>query len=184
MDTHFRGRRLLISGLSADANVIILIVMFWLHIITQLTFLNLLPMGKHFHVITSLPNVFLKKLGYPHDKPKLLELEDEDAWENESLGINYIHQLNWKQGLDLYTCTECGRCKEICPTYATDKPLNLHEFNDNLKHELMEQAPNILRRAELAATMQREEDTEKIEEIKAQMAELNSDKQLVGDVIA
>ena len=90
-------------------------------------------MGKHFHVITALPNVFLKSLGYPHEKAKWLDLEDEAAWEDESLGINHIHQLDWKQGLDLYTCTECGRCKEVCPTYTTDKPLNLYDFNDRLK---------------------------------------------------
>jgi ferredoxin len=122
-----------------------MVVMFWLHIVTQLTFLNLLPLGKHFHVITSLPNVFLKSLGYPHEKTKLLDLEDEAAWEDESLGINHIHQLNWKQGLDLYTCTECGRCKEVCPTYTTDKPLSLHEFNDNLKRELLDNTDNIIK---------------------------------------
>jgi NAD-dependent dihydropyrimidine dehydrogenase PreA subunit len=127
------GAARLISGLSAGATTTFLSIMFWLHICTQLVFLNLLPLGKHFHVITALPNVFLKSLGYPHEKAKLLDLEDEAAWEDESLGINHIHQLNWKQGLDLYTCTECGRCKEVCPTYTTDKPLNLHEFNDNLK---------------------------------------------------
>ncbi len=174
----------LISGMSADANGYILAGMFWLHIITQLTFLNFLPFGKHFHVITSLPNVFLKNLGYPHEKAKLLDLEDEAAWEDESLGINYIHQLNWKQGLDLYTCTECGRCKEVCPTYTTDKPLNLHEFNDKLKFELLDNADNLIKRAKLAATIRPDGDAEEIEKTKAQMAELNSEKQLVGDVIA
>jgi Fe-S oxidoreductase len=158
--------------------------MFWLHIITQLTFLNLLPLGKHFHVITSLPNVFLKKLGYPHDKPKLLDLEDENAWEDESLGINHIHQLTWKQGLDLYTCTECGRCKEVCPTYTTDKPLNLYEFNDKLKVELLSNANNLIKRAKLGALIKHSGDADQAEKIKAEMAELNSPKQLVGDVIA
>ncbi|MBT4644222.1 MAG: (Fe-S)-binding protein, partial [Deltaproteobacteria bacterium] len=95
----------LISDLSVEANQAFLVGMFWLHIITQLTFLNFLPLGKHFHIITALPNVFLKNLGYPHEKTRLLDLEDEAAWEDESLGINHIHQLNWKQGLDLYTCT-------------------------------------------------------------------------------
>jgi len=178
------GAASLISGLSASANQGILVVMFWLHIITQLTFLNFLPLGKHFHVITALPNVFLKSLGYPHEKTKLLDLEDESVWEDESLGINHIHQLNWKQGLDLYTCTECGRCKEVCPTYTTDKPLNLHDFNDTLKAELFENADNLIKRAKLSATLPEDGDAEKNEEIKAQMAELNSKKQLIGDVIS
>ena len=178
------GAASLISGMNVDTLGHVMIAMFWVHIITQLTFLNILPLGKHFHVITSLPNVFLKSVGYPHDKPKLLDLEDEAAWEDESLGINHIHQLSWKQGLDLYTCTECGRCKEVCPTFTTDKPLNLHEFNDNLKSELLENSDNIIKRAKLATRIQQNEGSDQNEEIMAEMAELNSQKQLVGDVIA
>ncbi|MGD8369071.1 MAG: heterodisulfide reductase-related iron-sulfur binding cluster [Desulfobacterales bacterium] len=177
------GAASLISGLNPETLSILMVVMFWTHICTQLTFLNILPLGKHFHVITALPNVFFKSLGYPHDKPKLLDLEDEAAWEDESLGINHIHQLTWKQGLDLYTCTECGRCKEVCPTYTTDKPLNLHEFNDKLKRELVQNTDSIIKRAKLAAAVKQEQDPEKIEAIKAEMAALNSEKQLVGDVI-
>jgi len=174
----------LISGLGMETNITILVAMFWLHICTQLIFLNILPLGKHFHVITALPNVFLKSLGYPHEKPKLLDLEDETAWENESLGINHIHQLNWKQGLDLYTCTECGRCKEVCPAYVTDKPLNLFEFNDHLKHELLENADNIIQRSRLASTLAQCKDDGQAEKLREQMAALNSEKQLIGDVIA
>jgi len=178
------GAGAFISGLSAEANTTILVAMFWLHICTQLAFLNILPLGKHFHVITALPNVFLKSLGYPHQKTKVLDLEDESAWEDESLGINHIHQLDWKQGLDLYTCTECGRCKEVCPTYTTDKPLNLYEFNDQLKLELLENADNIIKRAKLAATIEQNGDSGQTDTIKAAMAELNSKKQLIGDVIS
>ena len=175
------GAAALISWMSADSNGVIMVCGFWVHIITQLIFLNFLPLGKHFHIITSLPNVFLKSLGYPHEKPKLLDLEDEAAWEDETLGINHIHQLNWKQGLDLYTCTECGRCKEVCPAYTTDKPLNLHDFNDKLKLELLDNADSIVRRAKLS---RQDGDPEETEKIKAEMVELNSKKQLVGDVIS
>jgi len=179
------GAGTILSGMSGNALRNTMTGMFWLHIITQLTFLNFLPLGKHFHVITALPNVFFKKLGYPHEKTKLLDLEDEAAWEDESLGINHIHQLNWKQGLDLYTCTECGRCKEVCPTYTTDKPLNLHDFNDKLKSELYKNADNIIKRASLSAGIKQDEDgdPEQLEKIKTEMAELNSPRQLVGDVI-
>jgi Fe-S oxidoreductase len=178
------GAAALISGLSADANSIILVIMFWLHICTQLVFLNLLPFGKHFHVITSLPNVFLKSLGYPHEKTKLLDLENEAAWADESLGMNHIHQLNWKQGLDLYTCTECGRCKEVCPAHVTDKPLNLHDFNDQLKLELFENADNIIKKAKLSASIKQSEDAAHIEKVKEEITALNSKKKLIGDVIA
>ncbi len=173
----------MVSGMSFGGTKVLLTLMFWTHIITQLAFLNLLPLGKHFHVITSFPNVFLKKLGYPHDKAKWLDLEDEAAWEDESLGINHIHQLNWKQGLDLYTCTECGRCKEVCPTYTTDKPLNLKDFNDSLKFELLDNADKLIQRSRLATTITEESSAEQVEEIKAKMMELNSEKPLVGEVI-
>lgn len=174
----------LISWMSAKTTFYIFVAMFWLHIITQLTFLNILPIGKHFHVITALPNVFLKSLGYPHEKTKVLDLEDEEAWENESLGINYIQQLNWKQGLDLYTCTECGRCKEVCPAYITDKPLSLYEVNDNLKAELLGNADNIIKRARLSEKINKESDLEQIDKSKEEMTSLISSNNLIGDVIA
>lgn len=174
----------LVSGLGVDAATTLMTLMFWTHIITQLVFLNVLPTGKHFHVITALPNVFFKSLDYPHEKAKWLDLEDEAAWEDESLGINHIHQLDWKQGLDLYTCTECGRCKEVCPAYTTDKPLSLHEFNDSLKLELLDNSANIIKRAGLKATLAGLEDEERAEKVKEEMMALNSEKALVGDVIA
>jgi Fe-S oxidoreductase len=171
-----------ISGFSATGMERVMVLMFWVHIITQLTFLNFLPLGKHFHVITSLPNVFLKSLGYPHEKIKLLDLEDESVWEDETLGVNHLHQLNWKQGLDLYTCTECGRCKEVCPTYTTDKPLNLHDFNDTLKAELYANADNLILRARLAKTLTG--DAEADAKTKEKIAVFKPEKALVGEVIA
>ena len=174
----------LVSGLGVEASATLMVLMFWTHVCTQLVFLNILPTGKHFHVITALPNVFLKSLGYPHEKAKVLDLEDEDAWENESLGINHIHQLNWKQGLDLYTCTECGRCKDVCPTYLTDKPLNLFQFNEDLKHELYANTDNILKRSKKVKLLGEIDNEERIEQVKEEIAALNSEKQLVGDVIS
>jgi len=133
---------------------------FWAHVGIILVFLNLLPMGKHFHVITALPNVFLGAVGYPHRRIELLDLENEEAWENESLGLNHVEQLTWKQGLDLYTCTECGRCYDICPTYVTGKPLTLKWVNDALHTHMDEEADHIRR-----------------------TGRSSREKQLVGDVI-
>lgn len=178
------GAASLISGLSVEATGYVLMIMFWVHICTQLVFLNLLPFGKHFHVITSLPNVFLKSLGYPHEKTKLLDLENEAAWADESLGVNHIHQLNWKQGLDLYTCTECGRCKDVCPAYVTEKPLSLHEVNDNLKIELFENESNIIKKARLTSAIGQIDNPDRIEKLKEERIALNSKKRLIGDVIS
>ncbi len=117
---------------------------YWLHIGIILVFLNLLPLGKHAHVISALPNVFFGSLGYPHTPAALLNLEDEEAWEKGGLGVDRIEHLTWKQALDLYTCTECGRCYDICPTYVTRKPLSLKWFNDQLRHHLEEQKGALL----------------------------------------
>ena len=135
-----------VSWAGPKGNSGLVTAMFWTHVTTQLIFLNFLPLGKHFHVITALPNVFFSSLGYPHTKPRWLDLEDEAAWEEERLGMNHLHQLTWKQGLDLYTCTECGRCKAVCPAYLTDKPLSLKDFNDDLKQGLFAGADRIMAR--------------------------------------
>jgi Fe-S oxidoreductase len=102
---------------------------FWTHLLIILSFLNFLPLGKHFHVITGLPNVFFKRLG-PSGKLPTPNLEKEE------FGAKTIRDLTWKQGLDLYSCTECGRCQTHCPTYITGKPLTHKGVNQSLKHWL------------------------------------------------
>ena len=116
---------------------------FWGHVAVMFTFLNIVPYTKQFHEITALPNVFLGSVDTPHAPIQLLDCEDEAAWENESLGVNKIEQLTWKQGLDLLTCTECGRCFDICPTYVTGKPLTMKWVNDSLRLHLNEEARNL-----------------------------------------
>jgi len=171
------------GGLGESINTIILHLAYWLHLICLMVLLNFLPLGKHFHVITALPNVFLKTLNFPHQKTQLLDLENEAAWEDESLGLNHIHQLDWKQGLDLYTCTECGRCKDVCPTYVTDKPLDLKTFNDSLKAELLRNAPALIKRQQLANQLKQTKDETVKANLNEEMAALNSDQQLIGDII-
>ena len=55
------------------------------------------------------------------------------------VGARSARDLTWKEGLDAFTCTECGRCKDACPTFLTGKPLSLKWVNDSLKHHLLEQ---------------------------------------------
>jgi Fe-S oxidoreductase len=113
------------------------LVCFWTHLIIVVTFLNFLPFGKHFHVVVGLPNVFMKKLA-PLDKPLVsssAKLSSPNL-EKEEFGAKVITQLSWKQGLDVNTCTECGRCQTHCPTYITGKPLTHKGVNQSLKHFL------------------------------------------------
>ncbi len=99
------------------------VLFFFLHISLVLAFLNYLPYGKHFHVITALPNVFLKELkpkGQLRHVPDLEKTVEADG----TIGINRVEAYPWKDLLDLYTCTECGRCQDACPAWATEKPLS------------------------------------------------------------
>ncbi len=105
---------------------------YFTHITLILAFLNWLPYGKHFHVITSLPNVFLQKLE-PGGALSPLDLENEKL---ATFGVEKINEFNWKQFLDLYTCTECGRCTDQCPAYATDKPLSPKQLTIDLRDHL------------------------------------------------
>ncbi len=114
----------------------------WIHLITILLFLNYLPMGKHFHIITAIPNVFLSNLEPSGKIHKIENLEEID--ENTILGAQSIQDLTWKEYLDLYTCTECGRCIVDCPTDVTEKPLSQKDLNLQLKKHLYQVAPKLV----------------------------------------
>ncbi len=112
---------------------------FWLHLVLLLVFLNLLPHGKHFHIFTALPNVFFRRLP-PEARLEKLDLEAEDA----RFGTATVKDLSWKEGLDVYACTECGRCQTHCPTYVTGKPLSHKEVNRALRRHLGEVGPDLV----------------------------------------
>ena len=92
-------------------------VAWWAHNLSVLVMLNFLPLAKHFHVITSLPNVFFQKL------EPLGALSKQDLENATTFGTSHIDQFTWKQVLDMFSCTECGRCSSQCPATATGKPL-------------------------------------------------------------
>jgi Fe-S oxidoreductase len=96
---------------------------FWWHATWVLLFLNILPYSKHFHIITSLPNVFGQKLDARGKLPDVDDIEGKIERE-EPIGVAKIEQLDQKQILDLYTCTECGRCSDNCPAFTTGKKLS------------------------------------------------------------
>jgi Fe-S oxidoreductase len=106
-------------------------VAFWVHLGTVLVFLTLLPGGKHFHVVTSIPAVFLRNLEPPGRLPPALELQGQ-------VGVNRIESLRWRQMLDLYTCSECGRCQEVCPAYASTAVLSPKMLILSLRDQLLD----------------------------------------------
>ncbi|MFQ5478620.1 MAG: (Fe-S)-binding protein [Candidatus Binatia bacterium] len=107
-------------------------VAWWIHNLVVLTFLNLLPLSKHFHVITAIPNVFLSKL------EPVGRLSKQDLETAEIYGTSRMVHFDWKQILDMYTCTECGRCSAMCPATSTDKPLAPRQLLLNLRDTLYE----------------------------------------------
>jgi len=122
------------SGLAAllqmpsKAAFLVALVSFWLHLVLVLVFLNLLPRGKHFHVLLALPNVFFQRLPVQPQASASAALPTPNL-EKEEFGVRAFSQLSWKQGLDLNSCTECGRCITHCPTHLTQKPLSHKGLN-------------------------------------------------------
>jgi Fe-S oxidoreductase len=106
---------------------------YWLHLAIVVGFANYIPFGKHLHLIGAMPNIFFKKHG-PLGALKPIDMEDPNV---ESYGAGEIEDLEWKQLLDSYACTECARCEHYCPAYNTGKPLNpmmiIHKVKDTLR---------------------------------------------------
>ena len=113
----------------------------WVHLATLYVFANYLPYSKHFHVYTSLPNVLLRPLDPPG---RLAKMDLENIGEGTTLGAAKVTDLTWKQLLDLYTCTECGRCTVVCPTTITKKPLIPRDLTIDLRDHLNAAAGEIV----------------------------------------
>ncbi len=120
---------------------------FWLHSALVLLFLNLLPHSKHFHVITAIPNVFLRDLDSPgrlrpmaENAEKLMEMVGAAAELPEPtaapVGTSRVEHFTWKSILDFYTCTECGRCSDNCPAHRTGKILSPKQLTLALRDHL------------------------------------------------
>jgi len=113
-------------------------VAWWIHNLVVLTFLNLLPLSKHFHIITSVPNVFFRKL------EPIGTLSKQDLENATRFGSSHIDHFTWKQVLDMFTCTECGRCSSQCPATATGKPLAPRQLLLDLRDYLYEHQDEVI----------------------------------------
>jgi Fe-S oxidoreductase len=121
----------LFAGLSASAMEVIEQTAYWIHLAVVLAFLTELPGGKHFHVVTSIPAVLLRNLDPPGRLPPAPEFDGE-------VGVSSIEQYRRRQMLDFYTCTECGRCQEVCPAHASGLPLSPKLLMMNLRDNLIQ----------------------------------------------
>ena len=112
----------------------------WVHVVTVLGFAAYLPQSKHLHIVTTLPNVFFRS-----QRPRgALRFVDEIE-ERETFGAATLRDFSWKQHLDGYTCTECGRCSDNCPALATGKALDPQKIVLDLRDLLLKEGDALLK---------------------------------------
>ena len=153
----------LFDGLSISTLIIIERAAWWLHILGILFFLNYLYYSKHLHILLAFPNTYYAKLkpkgeldnleavtnevklmmdpnADPFAAPEATEGEEEVP---EKFGASDVHDLNWVQLLNAYTCTECGRCTSECPANQTGKKLSPRKIMMDTRDRLEEVGKNI-----------------------------------------
>ncbi len=99
-------------------------VFVWIHVLTILAFLAYLPRSKHLHIFSAAVNVWFGRTG-PGGRLEPLRFDDPDVPEDEiRFGAGTAADLTFKEVLDTFSCTECGRCQDACPAFATGKVLS------------------------------------------------------------
>lgn len=129
----------------------------WLHFVVVLAFLNYLPFSKHLHIIFSFPNVYYAKLNSRGEMPNMPDVmnevksmmglipEDPDMMTAElpEFGAKDVFGLSWKNVLDAYSCTECGRCTSVCPANITGKKLSPRKVMMDIRDRATEIGKNL-----------------------------------------
>ncbi len=82
------------------------------------------PFGIQFHVETSLFSIYFSKLDRELLKPVRWGVPDERLGELQSFGVKKFEDFTWKHILDFYSCADCGRCSDQCPSNAVARPLS------------------------------------------------------------
>jgi Fe-S oxidoreductase len=122
-------------------------VLVWAHIAIVLSFLAYLPNSKHLHIATAVVNVYF---GRTRARGRLepLRFDEEGPEEDMRLGSGTVTDMTWKQVVDTYSCTECGRCQDVCPAWATGKALSPKLLIMGLRDQLFAEGPQVLGAAE------------------------------------
>lgn len=151
---HFTG---LFNGMSAGALMAIERSCWWLHILGVFFFLNYLPYSKHFHVLMAFPNAYYSRLTNNGELKNMPEIQKEVLYmmepdkaptgtaepEHKRFGARDVMDLSWKNLLDAYSCTECGRCTSVCPANNTGKKLSPRKIMMDTRDRLEEVGKNI-----------------------------------------
>jgi heterodisulfide reductase subunit C len=152
---HFTG---VFSGLSDNALIGIERACWWVHITGIFFFLNYIPYSKHFHIVLAFPNAYYSRLIPQGEVKNMPEIQNEVLYmmepdkapaatgaepEHKRFGAKDVADLSWKNLLDAYSCTECGRWTEMCPANMTGKKLSPRKIMMDTRDRLEEVGKNI-----------------------------------------
>lgn len=153
----------LINGFSDTGLMVLERTCWWLHIVGILAFLNYLPFSKHLHILLAFPNAYYARLeeqGKMKNMPAIQnevlyamqpELAPTEAGEAPSFGAKDVMDLSWRNLLDAYSCTECGRCSAACPANMTGKLLSPRKIMMDTRDRLEEVGKNIDKNGQFVA---------------------------------
>jgi Fe-S oxidoreductase len=127
--------RNLLGGLSAASLESVVLASWWVHAVVLLVFMNVLPRSKHMHILTAIPNTYFSSLEQSNTQPR------EEFAKGKRYGVSEVEQFTWKDLLDSMTCTECGRCQDLCPAHNTGKALNPRRIVHDIKFNLLQNGP-------------------------------------------
>jgi Fe-S oxidoreductase len=136
-----------LSGIFGDGSVTEVLerVFVWAHVLIILTFLAYLPHSKHLHIVVAAVNVFF---GRTSPAGRLEPLRFDVPEEEMRFGAGTVPDLTWKETLDTFSCTECGRCQDVCPAWNTDKELSPKLVIMALRDQVFEEGPKLVRGAD------------------------------------
>lgn len=145
-----------LNGLSDGTLIFIERFCWWLHIIGILAFLNYLPYSKHLHIVLAFPNTYYSNLKAKGEFTTLDSVTDvvapnfDPAYEAKTdpnnpqrFGVKDVQDLTWKNLMDAYSCTECGRCTSSCPQNMTGKALSPRKIMMDTRDRLEEVSKNM-----------------------------------------
>jgi Fe-S oxidoreductase len=130
------------SGASARERIFV-----WAHVCVILTFLVYLPYSKHLHIATAAVNVFFSRT---RRRGRLEPLRFDVPEAEMRFGAGTIRDLTWKEMVDSFSCTECGRCQDVCPAYATGKSLSPKLVIMGIRDQVFAEGANLLAGGELS----------------------------------
>jgi Fe-S oxidoreductase len=162
------------AGMSQDILATVYKSLWWLNFILLLGALIYAPRSKHLHPLFSFSNLAFKNLN-PKGALKTIDIQKKEEW-----GVSKIQDFSWKQLLDGYACTWCGRCHTVCPAQVSGKPLSPRELILGMKEHLLEVGPELLK----AKTTTVPAGDDEAGNAEPDVPPENPGKTLIGDVIS